>query len=890
MDFIPVISDPFHPRLKVPWFGPKDKLYKPGGLETWLFYPHYEGFNIQHIVEGNFDGKSWDEAASFLQRWAYWGTILEILRIGGPQNWEQPEFDVSRTGEDQLQSYSHQLPYMILLWTRIRVDSDNPEADKISEERFIKICVILKRVNVIYTLLCNREYSKKLKDAENTSKPRKAMLMHGSHSHKDEEFEDWDDYAKEELGGERSFFTDEVCSGGSPYESPGHALLLSIGAVGEFLSRATELKYDRKIENLKWTVPLTVVRRMHLAGWCPTWLRRQKDEGSIIRAYYLSCISRGRLEKHSRCCSFGCIASQVQETSYKMKHTTEGCTCARISFALGESSEYATWIKDGHTPLIVRTRINGEMKWELTRSHDPTTNKPKRYVAMSHVWIDGAGSVDGNALFSCQLDKFQNGATELYSQEEGDIPFWCDTICVPFNKGTLKMMAIRQMAKVYRDAESVLVFDASLQQVAIDTLASECLTRVEISAWNERLWTIQEAVFAKQLYFRFKNGTESLQSLLLRYRLERFGRLGVVYRENKAAEGPPLLNMILEMHLKPVLKKNEDPFQDPTGITAGSGKWLAFDADALEKPPTPFEMEALQLDTIFLGTVVAVSTFFDLLHSPPEGSELAQLKWNALEKVLPYRQTSIASDEGLCIATLLGMDLAALYDLPDHERVRRMFLYTGRIRSGLLFGQRARLDQPGCRWMPSSFVNQRIERLGHEAEITEQGVKVTLPGLMVQFPPGRFLSPVAPGNIAGPFGFVELDDEDGPGHLVAGTFPIHLSGTKRVYAVSLLLPASTGGITASSSRFIIILEQPLAQDSPVPAFQSPIRTILREWGSLSEKSVVEAFLVEDPNNRRPFVSYSVPAVIQELVDDASKEQMAAAGFATPLGEVEWLIS
>lgn len=302
--------------------------------------------------------------------------------------------------------------------------------------------MILKRVNFIYTLLCNRQYSRKFKDSDSTGKPREAMLMYGSHSHKHEELGDWDDYARDKLGGECSFFTDEACFGGLPYESPGHALVLSIGVAGEFLSRATELKYGRKIENLKWTIPLTIVRRIHLAGWYPTWLRRQKDEGSIIRAYYLSCISRGPREKHLRCCLFGCIASQVQETSYRMKHATEGCTCARISFALEESSEYSTWIKDGHTPLIVRTCTNGEVKWELIQSHDPVSGKLKRYVAMSHVWIDGAGSVDGNALFTRQLDKFQNRATELYSEEEGDIPFWCDTICVPFNKGPLKMMAI----------------------------------------------------------------------------------------------------------------------------------------------------------------------------------------------------------------------------------------------------------------------------------------------------------------------------------------------------------------------------------------------------------------------------------------------------------------
>ncbi|KAH8656324.1 hypothetical protein BGZ61DRAFT_524002 [Ilyonectria robusta] len=135
-----------------------------------------------------------------------------------------------------------------------------------------------------------------------------------------------------------------------------------------------------------------------------------------------------------------------------------------------------------------------------------------------------------------------------------------------------------------------------------------------------------------------------------------------------------------------------------------------------------------------------------------------------------------------------------------------------------------------------------------------------------------------------PLWLVELDgdDEDGPGHLVAGALLVHISGTKRVYTVNLLLEASAGGITASSSRLLIILEQQLAQDIPVPglpAFQSPIRTILREWESLSEKSVVEAFLVELPDSGSPVVSYSIPVVIHEFVNDASEEQITAAALA-----------
>jgi hypothetical protein len=132
-----------------------------------------------------------------------------------------------------------------------------------------------------------------------------------------------------------------------------------------------------------------------------------------------------------------------------------------------------------------------------------------------------------NSLLHCQLNNFQNAAIRLYgggSNRDEPVPFWVDTVCVPFD-GPLKMTAIRQMERVYRDADKVLVFDSGLQNVTLDALAYECPTQVEISSWNERLWTIQEAVFAKSLHFQFQYGIASLQPLIFRYRIERFGRL-----------------------------------------------------------------------------------------------------------------------------------------------------------------------------------------------------------------------------------------------------------------------------------------------------------------------------------------------------------------------------
>jgi hypothetical protein len=62
----------------------------------------------------------------------------------------------------------------------------------------------------------------------------------------------------------------------------------------------------------------------------------------------------------------------------------------------------------------------------------------------------------------------------------------------------------------------------------------------------------------------------------------------------------------------------------PPGITHGD--WLALDSTALKGPISDVEMEGLMLDSVFFGTIVAVSNFFDTLRESQSGSTIAQVK------------------------------------------------------------------------------------------------------------------------------------------------------------------------------------------------------------------------------------------------------------------------
>ena len=66
------------------------------------------------------------------------------------------------------------------------------------------------------------------------------------------------------------------------------------------------------------------------------------------------------------------------------------------------------------------------------------------------------------------------------------------------------------MKKTYEGASKVLVLDKMMQHVPIPSSLEEILLRVTCSPWMKRLWTLQEAVFAKQLFIQFSNGVVNI--------------------------------------------------------------------------------------------------------------------------------------------------------------------------------------------------------------------------------------------------------------------------------------------------------------------------------------------------------------------------------------------
>lgn len=130
------------------------------------------------------------------------------------------------------------------------------------------------------------------------------------------------------------------------------------------------------------------------------------------------------------------------------------------------------------------------------------------YVAISHVWLDGLGNLQKNALPRCQLrhlSELASNAFQFMGKTRTPL-FWVDTICCPLEDGEAQDLAISRMRDTYEKASCVLVLDSWLEAQSSEALNDcEIMMRITCCGWNRRLWTFQEGALAEQLLFKFSD-------------------------------------------------------------------------------------------------------------------------------------------------------------------------------------------------------------------------------------------------------------------------------------------------------------------------------------------------------------------------------------------------
>lgn len=267
------------------------------------------------------------------------------------------------------------------------------------------------------------------------------------------------------------------------------------------------------------------------AGWCP-WevgMIERHISGRVASLYMAARAPRPFSTKtldHSKCSADICRELQLDRRTYQVRHTPDCTDPSRCTSCSIDGGLIAELIENGQTPVIRVTQLgHGRAEVEIMPEQ-------RAFLAISHVWGHGRGNPRENALPSCQLLAIK-AAVQSAARSAGiantDV-FWMDTLCIPVGSQyrPTRRKAISQIASIFSRATRVVVMDADLEQTIAPRGVTDFALRFLSTGWMQRLWTLNEAVVAgdvfntERLSIRFLNGTMAFDELYRRRSLALF--------------------------------------------------------------------------------------------------------------------------------------------------------------------------------------------------------------------------------------------------------------------------------------------------------------------------------------------------------------------------------
>ena len=253
---------------------------------------------------------------------------------------------------------------------------------------------------------------------------------------------------------------------------------------------------------------------MQKLGWCPRELSDFYDNwGTIPTFHFLSHLDRWVLNRsHDGCTAHACEALSGSTSNYG-KHDTncDGC-CEDIII---RDEDLTAILEEGNIPVLKIGVDESTAKCAISLL--PASDSV-RYVAISHVWIDGLGNPQGNWLPNCQMANIARWVQKVplkhLTEMTEETLIWIDTLCCPsstFSRG--KTLALTRMQETYKNAAAVLVLDSGLQSLDCQNMTGlEICARVLTASWTTRLWTLQEGTLAKRLWAQFNDKAVDLDA------------------------------------------------------------------------------------------------------------------------------------------------------------------------------------------------------------------------------------------------------------------------------------------------------------------------------------------------------------------------------------------
>ncbi|KAH9884630.1 hypothetical protein C8Q73DRAFT_351322 [Cubamyces lactineus] len=382
--------------------------------------------------------------------------------------------------------------------------------------------------------------------------------------------------------------------------------------------------------------------QMLTAGWCAHTVYNLYGSIASLYPYVVSTLMqlppfiKEAPDEHANCRDDSCVLYTIpDDDAYTPRHTSASCQCDYVRPPLDDVIQL---LSSRCVPVVVFEGTRG------LRVLSANSNEVK-YVAISHVWAEGMGSTTEKGLPTCVVQRISGLVRQILPAASYTPAFWMDSLCVPSARSERKR-AIQLMARTYKDAAEVLVIDDCIRSMCSTGLPWEQnLLRIASSAWVHRVWTLQEGLLARNLYFEFAEGPVDVEECL-----------GTKDRSISSPSEGPLQELsryiavvpILAFRTRPSSPFSEIPFGEVVGLLQGRNTTKAEDE------------------------LIAIST---LLPSRVDVSKLLEIERG--------------DDDSLSVAD---------------RRMQSLLLQLRDIPRGVPFGSAPRLYVQGFRWAPRKLV------------------------------------------------------------------------------------------------------------------------------------------------------------------------------------------
>lgn len=285
------------------------------------------------------------------------------------------------------------------------------------------------------------------------------------------------------------------------------SMICLVALIGEALHNAKGVFPSTTGQGFSWNMawvqenPNDLTNEMVTDGWCPSVAQYLYNTASVSSLEFATACGPARDGKyHGDCSAATCSRYIIDAKTYTPKHLSSCPSSSaspsdkRCTFSAPVFNDVKGLLLDKQVPVITLAEGSDPNSVEL-KVHRSTE---LAYVAISHVWADGLGSSTEAGLPACQLRRL----ADLASKVLPGAAIWLDGICIP-EADDLRGEAIGLMARTYRDATAVLVLDGGLQHCRTTEPLGVTILRVLTSGWMRRLWTLQEALLAKELHLVF---------------------------------------------------------------------------------------------------------------------------------------------------------------------------------------------------------------------------------------------------------------------------------------------------------------------------------------------------------------------------------------------------